>query len=335
MKKINLLFDFKIDNHLNENYIILMNGKTIKESSKCIKIEKNDKKSVNYNPGFDDGILITICSKSSCQIFPTLTIKEKGKQFVYTKSYSILERRRFLDITSKKYISFLYTPGEKIDEKTLPRQHKLLKDICDIGWSLRDGSTDKNIQESFLEQNNDIEKEKFFDSERFYDLEQVKREIRNKAEELNRIMGDSQNFSYSIKFRGLLLFLILYGSARKSKSNLLLFDSVLANPSIIKIAPFLKYLKQFEELGFKGKELIVTIAEELRNQLHLDIPDGNFLLERAIERYYKEFQKYILFKQSPAYLSLINDYQKNIISLLKDSIKYKQTVFGFSLKEHN
>ena len=194
---------------------------------------------------------------------------------------------------------------------------------------------DKNIQESFLEQNNDIEKEKFFDSERFYDLEQVKREIRNKAEELNRIMGDSQNFSYSIKFRGLLLFLILYGSARKSKSNLLLFDSVLANPSIIKIAPFLKYLKQFEELGFKGKELIVTIAEELRNQLHLDIPDGNFLLERAIERYYKEFQKYILFKQSPAYLSLINDYQKNIISLLKDSIKYKQTVFGFSLKEHN
>ena len=50
---------------------------------------------------------------------------------------------------------------------------------------------------------------------------------------------------------------------------------------------------QFEELGFKGKELIVTIAEELRNQLHLDIPDGAFLLERAIERYYKEFEKYL------------------------------------------
>ena len=49
----------------------------------------------------------------------------------------------------------------------------------------------------------------------------------------------------------------------KSKSNKLLFDKVLSNPSIVKIASFLKYLNQFEELGFKGKEWIVTIAEEL------------------------------------------------------------------------
>ena len=53
----------------------------------------------------------------------------------------------------------------------------------------------------------------------------------------------------------------------------------------------------------------------IRNQLHLDIPDGCFLLERAIERYYKEFQKHILFIQSSQYLSLINDYQQNMNSL--------------------
>ena len=123
-------------------------------------------------------------------------------------------------------------------------------------------------------------------------------------------------------------------SIKKSKSNELLLNNVLSNPSIVKIASFLKYLKQLEELGFKGKELIVTIAEELRTQLHLDIPDGAFLLERAIERYYKEFQKYILFIElSPSHLSLIKEFEKFIISLLKGSIKNKQMVFGFSLKE--
>ena len=333
LKKINLLFDFKIDNHLNENYLILMNGKTLNESSKWIKIEKNDKKSLNYNPDFNDGILISICSKSNHQILPTLTIKGKGKQLVYTKSYSILERRRFLDITSKKYTSFLYRPGKKIDEKTMPKQHKLWKDITDIGWSLR-GRTGINLQKSFLKQNNGIEKEKFFDSEKFYDLKQVKKDIRIKAEELNRIMNDRENFSYSLKFRGLLLFLILSVSSKKSRTDKLLFSNVLSNPSIVKIAPFLKYLNEFEELGFKGKELIVTIAEELRNQLHLDIPDGNFLLERTIERYYKEFQKYFLFIEAPSlYLSIIKDFEKNIVSLLKNSIKNKQLVLSFSLKD--
>lgn len=308
-----------------------MNGKTLNESSKWIKIEKNDKKSVNYNPDYDEGFLISICSKSSCKVFPTLTINEKGKHYVYTKSYSLLERRKFLDIASKKYISFQFRPGEKIDEKSLPKQHKLFKDITDIGWSLR-GRTAINLQESYLKQKNDIEK--VFDSEKFYDLQQVKKEIRNKTDEFNKIMCDRQNFSYSLNFRGLLLFLNLYGSAGKSKSNRLLFRNVLSNPSIVKIAPFLKYLNEFEELGFKGKELSVTIAEELRHQLHLDIPDGNFLLERATERYYKEFQKYFLFIETPSsYLSLIKDYEKKIISLLKDSIKLKQIVFGFSLKD--
>ena len=153
-------------------------------------------------------------------------------------------------------------------------------------------------------------------------------------DELNKVMNDRENFSYSLNFRGLLLFLILFGSSKKSKTDVLLFNNVLLNSSIVKIAPFLKNLKEFEELGFTGKELLVTIAEELRTQLHLDISDGAFLLERAIERYYKEFQKYTLFNKVPSsYVSIINDYEKNIICLIKDSIINKQTVFGFSLKE--
>ena len=50
LQKINHSFDFKIDNHLNENYIFLMDGKSLNVSSKWIKIEKNDKKSKNFNP---------------------------------------------------------------------------------------------------------------------------------------------------------------------------------------------------------------------------------------------------------------------------------------------
>ena len=334
LEKINQSFNFKIDNHLNDNYIFLMDGKSLEESSKWIKIEKNNTQSVDFNPDFDEGFLISICSKSSCQFFPTLTIKQKGKQYVYTKSYSILERRKFLNTISKKQISFQYTPGDAIEEDTLPKQHQLVKDMVDLGISLR-GRTDINLHKSFLKQNKDTKKVNLPDNEKFYDLQEVKKTIRIKTDELNRIMGDRENFSYSLNFRGLLLFLILYGSIKKSKCNELLLNNVLSNPSIVKIAPFLKYLKELEEeLGFKGKELIVTIAEELRTQLHLDIPDGAFLLERAIERYYKEFQKYILFIElSPSHLSLIKEFEKIIISLLKGSIKNKQMVFGFSLKE--
>jgi hypothetical protein len=205
--------------------------------------------------------------------------------------------------------------------------------MIDLGISPR-GRTDINLHKSSLKQNNDTKKDNVPDNKKFYDLQEVKKTIWIKTDELNRIMGDRQNFSYSLNFRGLLLFLILYGSIKKSKSNELLLNNVLSNPSIVKIAPFLKYLKHLEELGFKGKELIVTIAEELRTQLHLDIPDGAFLLERAIERYYKEFQKYILFIElSPSHLSLIKEFEKIIISLLKGSVKNKQMVFNFSLKE--
>jgi len=213
----------------------------------------------------------------------------------------------------------------------LPRTHQLLKEILDMGESFSINH-DTYLQEWFLKQYGDSINENSSNNKNFSEEQDDMKILREKTDKLNRIVRDSQYFSYTLNFKGLLLFLILYGSIKKSKSEKLLFDKVLSNPSIVKIAPFLRYLNEFEELGFKGKELIVTIAEELRNQLHLDIPNGNFLLERAIERYYKEFQKYILPKQSPLYVSLINDYQKNMISLLKDFIKDKQPVFGFSLE---
>ena len=115
-----------------------------------------------------------------------------------------------------------------------------------------------------------------------------------------------------------------------------------SNPNIIKIAPFLKSLNVFEKFGFKGKELAITIAKELRSQLHLDTRNGVILLERAIERYYKEVETYFddlqLVKLSAKseelekYNILQNEldiYRNNMITILRDFIKYKERLFSF------
>ena len=49
LQMINQSFDFKIDNHLKENYLILMDGNSLKESNKWIIIQKNDKNSKSFN----------------------------------------------------------------------------------------------------------------------------------------------------------------------------------------------------------------------------------------------------------------------------------------------
>jgi hypothetical protein len=124
---------------------------------------------------------------------------------------------------------------------------------------------------------------------------------------------------------------------------------------VVEIAPFLKYLNEFEKFGFKGKELAVTIAEELRNQLHLDNKNGIILLERAIERYYKEVEEY--FKEYEKYFkklelvklsvtsedvenynrlqNKIKDYRKIMITILRSFIKRKEDFYSFMLSKPN
>ena len=149
------------------------------------------------------------------------------------------------------------------------------------------------------------------------------------------------------------MFLILFGSIKKTESEEIVFNIVLSNPHIIKIAPFLEDLNEFEKFGFKGKKLIVTIAEELRNQLHLDSKNGTILLERAIERYYKEVEEYFkeyekyfkhleLVKHSVSSNDLENykilqnkiyDYRRKMIAILSDFIKHKADFYSFMLSK--
>ena len=161
-------------------------------------------------------------------------------------------------------------------------------------------------------------------------------------------MTNSRYFKYSLNFRGLLLYLILIDSDKLKLIDIdkEIFNNVFSNPNIIKIAPFLKSLNVFETFGFKGKELTITIAKELRSQLHLDIRNGVILLESAIERYYKEVETYfddlqlIKLSANPEELEKYNIlqneldiYRKNMIAILRDFINYKQSFFRFVLKE--
>jgi len=90
-----------------------MDGKSLNISNKWIIIQKNDKNSKSFNPYFEEDILIMIYDKlydkSKCRIFPILTIKNKGKIYVYSKSYTSLDRRQFLNTTTEKQISSLYS----------------------------------------------------------------------------------------------------------------------------------------------------------------------------------------------------------------------------------
>ena len=116
-----------------------------------------------------------------------------------------------------------------------------------------------------------------------------------------------------------------------------IFNNVFLNPNIIRIAPFLKSLNVFEKFGFKGKELAITIVKELRSQLHLDTRNGVILLERAIERYYKEIETYfdelqlVKLSAKPEELEKYNIlqieldiYRKNMITILRDFINTRR-----------
>lgn len=359
LQKIIQPFDFKIDNHLNEDYIILMDEDSLKVSNKWVIIQKNDKNSETFNPYIDEDIIIMIYDKfydkSKCHLFPILTIKKKGKIHVYSKSYTSSERRQFLNTITEKQINFLYAPGQKNENNEnndLPRTHQLLKESFDMkeSFSMR---PDAYLQQWFMKQFGEPEKENLQNNEKFSNEQAHMKILYEKTDELNRIIGDREYFSYTLNFKGLLLFLILYALIKKTKSDERIFNQVLSNPSVVTIAPFLENLNDFEKFGFKGKELVVTIAEELRNQLHLDIKNGTFLLERAIERYYKEVEEY--FKEYEKYFkhlelvklsvssddlanynllqNKLNDYRKNMITILRDFIKYKEDFYSFTLNE--
>lgn len=352
LQKINQSFDFQIDNHLEENYIVLMDGDSLNLSNKWIIIMLNDKNSKIYNPYFHESILIIsydkLSDKSKIWFYPILPIKKKGKIYVYSKSSTSVQRRQFLNLTYGKQITFIYNPGQKSENNendNFPKEHKLLEELCVISDS---SSFEPQIylQEWLSKLLTNSKVKNLTKKEKFANKQDYMKIYREKSNELDRLIGDREYFKYGLNFKGLLLFLILYGSIEKDRTDELLFNQVLSNPSLLRIAPFLKNLNEFEKAGFKGKELVVTIAEELKNQLYLAGTSGTILFERAIERYLKEFHEY--FKEYEIYfrsqslkksvnpdeleefdklLKKIYDFRKKMITILIEIIKYKEEYY--------
>ena len=359
MKIINKLSQFNIinkftpewedvfyDNQLNveskPKSLIIHNKKSKRESDKIIKIQTNDKNSKSYNPFFQDYTLIIIFLKPRLWVFPTLTNRHNKKLSVYSNEYTSLEReslqrRQFLNVVNYNQTS---NPGQKYIEK-IEQIGKEASSFVDPTFNIKEW-TIRLSAENRIENNLLTEDEK--------KLFEIFKKIADETEKYNKTITNHRYFKYSLNFRGLLLYLILINSDKLKLKDVdgEIFNNVFSNPNIIKIAPFLKSLNVFEKFGFKGKELAITIAKELRSQLHLDIRNGVILLERAIERYYKEVETYFddlqLVKLSAKpeelekYNILQNEldiYRKNMITILRDFIKYKERFFSFNLKEQN
>jgi hypothetical protein len=320
--------------------LIIHNKKSKRESDKIIKIQTNDKTSKSYNPFFKDYTLIIIFLKPRLWVFPTLTNRHNKKLSVYSNEYTSLEReslqrRQFLNVVNYNQNS---NPGQKYIEKIIQigKEASLIIDPnFDIKeWTIR-LSAENRIENNLLTE----DEKKLFEA---------LKKIDDETDNLNKKITNRRYFKYSLNFRGLLLYLILINSEKLKfidRDNEI-FNNVFSNPNIIKIAPFLKSLNVFEKFGFKGKELAITIAKELRSQLHLDTRNGVILLERAIERYYKEVETYfydlqlVKLSAKPEELEKYNIlqkeldyYRKNMITILRDFMNYKESFFRFVLKE--
>jgi len=111
---------------------------------------------------------------------------------------------------------------------------------------------------------------------------------------------------------------------------------VLSNPLTKNIAPFLQFYEDFEKLGFKPIKILLDTSIELHNQLHI-IYDDTYLLNRATERYYIEWENFNPFiihavdslrqetKIDESSISeKINEYRKEMIKFESNDIKIKQ-----------
>ena len=304
--------------------LIIHNKKSKRESDKIIKIQSNDKTSKSYNPFFNYYTLIMIFLKPWLWVFPTLTIRHNKKLSVYSNEYTSLEReslqrRQFLNVVN-------YNQNSNLGQEYLEKIEQIGKEASSfvdptfniIEWTIR-LSAENRIENNLLTK----------DEKRLFE---TFKKIVDETEKLNKKIRNRRYFKYSLNFRGLLLYLILINSDKLKfidRDNEI-FNNVFLNPNIIKMAPFLKSLDVFEKFGFKGKELAITIAMELKSQLHLDIRNGVILLERATERYYKEVERYFddlqLVKLSAKpeelekYNILQNEldiYRKNMITILR------------------
>ena len=339
LKSINQKWDkFYYDNHLdsasNPKYLTIFNGESLSESDNWIKIQSNNKNSAFFNPLYDYPILIIIFSNKELNIFPVFTKLKKKKLHVYSRYLISSKRRQFLNFM--------------IDKQNFLLAQNVLQGIVQVGQQSSSIDVPTNLSEWFikLSAHQRIENNKLNEEE--LKLLNSSKHINQIIEKFNKITGNRRYWKYRLNFRGLLLYLILYDSDKfkHTKKDKKIFENVLSKPSIIEIAPFLEFPTKIEQVGFDGKKIAITIANELRNQLHIDIDNDYFLLQRFTERFYFEFEKaatyfrYIKlnsahneFHKYEELENQINKYLKKIIFLQIRFIEYKEEILRRILKD--
>jgi hypothetical protein len=98
---------------------------------------------------------------------------------------------------------------------------------------------------------------------------------------------------------------------------------VIRNPYVVKEAPFLEHSDLLENSGFDVIGLLLQIGTELVDQLHIDTDNDRYLLRRATERYFAEFNRAFFYglrgavkKRYPMNMSYVKE--KSAVSTLNE-----------------
>lgn len=149
-------------------------------------------------------------------------------------------------------------------------------------------------------------------------------------EEKRRIVQtDRRYFAYSLNLRGLLLYIYRISvSPPKKGQDKKLLEAVLLNPSLTKIAPFLKNAQVFEHLGFQVLESLTKISTEFR--AWIPVAGRLDLLYCAMKTYFTLLNRHFEFSLDPldrSFYSILTKYRLDMLLKMKAiSEKYLQEI---------
>ena len=110
-------------------------------------------------------------------------------------------------------------------------------------------------------------------------------------------------WKYSLNFKGLLLYLLFETKIERTDKRRI--RTVLSNPKIIELAPFLREWQIFEKAGFDVTGVLRNMGVEYQNQLSYDY-DEEYLLKSATKRYFDAlsfyFNRYVQVHLGPSFI---------------------------------
>jgi hypothetical protein len=118
----------------------------------------------------------------------------------------------------------------------------------------------------------------------------------NSSQECMKIINNSRYWKYGLNLRGFILYLVGESKIKSTNMESEQFDrirTILSNPEILKIAPFLEYWDTFEQVGFDAVNTLKNIVRDFGNYLYLkDLKDED-LIYMITQRYSDALEQYL------------------------------------------